>query len=480
MKNIKKQPTRRQFVRTLAGSSLALTLSCSLISRKKKKPNIVFVFGDQWRAQATGYAGDPNVRTPNLDEFADRCIRFTNAVSGCPVCSPYRASLMTGQYPLTHGVFLNDVTLNPAANSIAKALKQAGYDTGYIGKWHLDGHGRSNFIPKERRQGFEYWRAMECTHDYSNSYYYADENIKLKWPGYDAVAQTKEAQKYIRDHGDGRPFALFLSWGPPHAPYQTAPEKYRRLFDPDRIKLRPNVPEQFHDRARKDLAGYYAHIAVLDECLGAIVRTLHEKKLDANTILVFTSDHGDMLYSQGMTKKQKPFEESACIPLLLRYPAVHADRGRLMEIPFNTPDIMPTLLGLCHIDIPASVQGTDFSPVLRGSGTIDRQAVLLTCPSPFGQWTRKRGGKEYRGVRTRRYTFVRDLNGPWLLYDNKQDPFQMHNLCNDPHYAELQATLNSQLNALLQETGDEFLPGQEYIKRWGYTVDENGTVPYTI
>ena len=116
------------------------------------KPNLVFVFTDQWRAQATGYAGDPNVRTPHLDRLADEGVHCTHAVSGWPVCSPARASLITGQYPLTHGVFVNDVCLSDRAVSLAQAFGRAGYATAYIGKWHLDGHGRSNFIPRERRQ----------------------------------------------------------------------------------------------------------------------------------------------------------------------------------------------------------------------------------------------------------------------------------------------------------------------------------------
>ena len=121
-------------------------------------PNILLVIGDQWRAQAFGFAGDPNVKTPHFDRFERECVNFTQAVAGMPVCSPTRASLLTGQRPQTHGVFINDVPLATNAVTIAKELKAAGYDTGCIGKWHVDGHGRLNFIPRERRQGFDYWK----------------------------------------------------------------------------------------------------------------------------------------------------------------------------------------------------------------------------------------------------------------------------------------------------------------------------------
>ena len=144
------------------------------------KPNILFVIADQWRAQAFGFAGDPNVQTPHLDALQRESIDGVNAISGVPVCCPARASLLTGRRVLTHGVFLNDVPLNPDAVSLAKVLKQAGYDTGYIGKWHLNGAGRSAFIPRERRQGFDYWKVMECEHNYNNSFYWHRMFVLLK------------------------------------------------------------------------------------------------------------------------------------------------------------------------------------------------------------------------------------------------------------------------------------------------------------
>jgi arylsulfatase A-like enzyme len=478
---------RRQFLQTAALGGLALALSgkassFALPNEKSavRKPNLVFIFADQWRAQDTGYAGNSVVRTPNLDKLAKESANFSNAVSGCPVCCPYRASLLTGRYPLTHGVFLNDVRLNSDAVSIAQAYNSAGYETGYIGKWHLDGRDRSAFIPRERRQGFKFWKAMGCTHNYNNSYYYADENVKLKWDGYDAIAQTREAQRYIHEHGIGKPFALFLSWGPPHAPYHTAPEKYRQLFTPANIKLRPNVPKANEAQARETLAGYYAHITALDDCIGDLLKTLSVLSLQNNTIFVFASDHGDMLYSHGLTKKQKPWEESILVPFLLRYPAALGAKARTIDMPINTPDIMPTLLGLSGVRIPDTVEGTDFSPVLKGDKHPTENPALISCPSPFGQWTREKGGREYRGIRTRRYTYVRDLNGPWLLYDNEQDPYQLLNLCNKPEYGKLQKELEDFLSLRLRQTKDDFLPGADYIKKWGYTVDESGTVRYTI
>jgi len=476
--------SRRQFVRAAGGAAMAVAAVSSAEGatvKAKRQPNVVFVFADQWRAQATGYAGDPNAKTPHLDTLAKSSVNFTNAVSGCPVCTPYRGSLLTGRFPLTHGLFLNDVCLSTDATSLAQAYTGAGYDTAYIGKWHIDGHGRGSFIPRERRQGFDYWKVLECTHNYNASAYYGDKNTKLKWEGYDALAQTQDAQQYIRKHADGdKPFVLLLSWGPPHNPYETAPRKFRDMFPKQTaIELRPNVPAGKKRAAQKDLQGYYAHGAALDACVGDLLATLDECDIAAETIFVFTSDHGDMIGSQAERRKQRPWDESIRVPFLLRYPAALGKKGKTIEMPINTPDIMPTLLALSGVKIPKTVEGQDFSRVVTGDAKADNEAALITCPSPFGEWTRPQGGKEYRGVRTKRYTFVRDLNGPWLLFDNETDPYQMTNLANDPKHAALQKTLDALLTQQLKATNDEFLPGPAYVKKWGYKVNANGTVRYT-
>ena len=445
-----------------------------------KNPNVIFVFADQWRAQATGYAGDPNVKTPNLDSLASESINFTHAVAGCPVCSPYRASLITGQFPLTHGVFVNDVYLQPNAVSLADAYAAAGYDTAYIGKWHLDGHGRSNYIPPERRQGFDYWKVLECTHNYNRSPYYAgDSDEKICWDGYDAIAQTRDAQNYIREHDDKTPFLLVLSWGPPHNPYETAPEKYKAMYNPENIRLRANVPDSMAEKARNDLAGYYAHCSALDACIGDLLQTIREKGIEEDTIFVFTSDHGDMLGSQGEQRKQHPWDESIRVPFLLRYPAMFGHQAKELDTLIDAPDILPTLLGLCNIPIPETVEGLDFSNYMQGGEDPSDGATVIMCPHPFGEWARRQYGREYRGLRTRQYTYVRTLEGPWLLYDNHEDSYQLNNLIDNPAYRQLQKDLDTWLQRKLDAMGDEFLTGMDYIRKWGYTVSETGTVPYT-
>ena len=469
---------RRGFVAVLA-TAMAMLAPSPGATAAAARPNVVILMADQWRAQAFGFAGDPNVKTPHLDRLATESVRFENAVSGVPVCCPARASFLTGQRALTHGVFLNDVPLAPGAKTLAEVLKGAHYDTAYIGKWHLNGGGRSAYIPPERRQGFDYWKALECTHDYTNSAYYADGPEKLRWPGYDAFGQTDDACQYIRQHSRSeKPFLLFLAWGPPHDPYFTAPEPYRSRYDPAQLTLRPNVPAAFEAQARKIVAGYYAHCAALDDCAGRILQTLAEAALAEDTIVVFTSDHGDMLGSHGLLKKQKPFDESIRIPLLIRWPKGLGTSARPLPAPINSEDVMPTLLALCAFSIPPGVEGLDYSGYMRGGKDPGDGATLLACVAPFGEWERRNGGKEYRGVRTERYTYVRDLNGPWLLFDNQVDPYQTNNLVSLPEHASLRSRLDALLQQKLSVAGDQFRPGEDYITRWGYKVNANGTVPY--
>ncbi len=444
-----------------------------------KKPNVLFVFADQMRAQAAGYAGDPNVITPNLDAMSKRSVNFTTAVSGCPVCCPARASLITGQYPLTHGVFINDVRLGDEATSIAQAFKADGYQTGYIGKWHLDGGDRDAYIPPERHQGFDFWHARECTHRYWDAFYYDDEEDRKVWPGYDAEAQTRDAQAYINEHaGDDNPFLLMLSWGPPHDPYLTAPEKYKQMYDADKLELPPNMPLNDLETKRERLAGYYAHITALDDFMGDLFETLEKAGIADDTIVVFWSDHGDMVGCRDQYNKQRPWDESILVPLLVQLPSRYKVDPVELSAPINTPDLMPTLLELCDISIPDTVEGKSYAPYILGKGGAPDDAALIACYWPFSQYQRRAGGREYRGVRTGQYTFVRDLAGPWLLYDNHADPYQLNNLVDQPAYAEIQSQLDVKLNKLLREQNDDFQHGQVYIDKWQYTVDHTGAAPF--
>lgn len=444
-----------------------------------KKPNVIFVFPDQMRRCATSFGGETNIRTPVMDRLAGESLDFIHAVSGMPVCCPARASLMTGRYPHHHGVLVNDVHLDDAIPSLGRTFAAAGYMTGYIGKWHLNGNGRKAPVPPASQHGFKFWKALECSHDYNASDYYegADPTMK-RWPGYDAFAQTDEAIRFVENQAKQEsPFMLFLSWGPPHDPYDSAPEEFRARIDARDVRLRPNVPPDKQELARQELAGYYAHILALDHALGRLLDAVERSGAADDTIFVFWSDHGDMLHAHGERRKQRPWEESVHVPLLIRYPRMFGRKGRKVPEIINTPDLMPTLLGLCGLTVPAGVDGTNYAPFLMGSASPQTPGALLTCYLPFGEFIRQEGGREYRGVRTATHTYAESLEGPWLLFDDVADPFQMRNLANDPDHLKMQASLQNVMRHLMQKHGDEFGDAGHYVRKFGYPVDKNGTMP---
>lgn len=452
------------------------------------KPNVLYILTDQWRAKATGYNGDPNAVTPNIDRLAAASLDFVNAIGTSPVCTPARAALLTGRYPTSTGMFMNDVPLSPGEQSIGKAFKSGGYETAYIGKWHVDGHGRASYIPPERRQGFDYWKVLECTHDYQNSEYYDGDDQAIKtWPGYDAFAQTEDACEYIRQHQQNldqqKPFFLTLSLGPPHFPHNNAPEEFQARFAPEHIQFSPNVVFDDADTeafTRKEAAGYYAHIAAMDVCVATVVEVLKATGLEDNTILVFASDHGEMMgsHGHGPYKKQIFWDESCRVPWLLRYPPLTSDQpGRKVSTPLGTVDIMPTLLSLCGLDIPDPVEGRDLSACIRDGVELDDHAALYMSVSPFSG--KNHLDPAYRAIRTHQHTFVLTSEGERYLFDDVEDPYQLRNLANLDASADLRTQLEQELARQLERIDDPFKEKQYYLEKWGYEVNATGEVPYS-
>ncbi len=449
----------------------------------KKKPNLLFVLADQLRASSVGYAGEEQVLTPNIDAFAASGAIFDNAISILPVCGPYRGSWLTGRTPTTLGLVINDIPLATTETSIAHCFKAGGYDTAYIGKWHLDGPDRPAPVPPgPRRQGFEYWMGANFEHNYNRSFYTDNEGNMKVWPGWDAEHQTTHVIDYLKNRDSENPFCLFLSWGPPHHPYRLVPQKYLDMYDPNGIEGRPNCP----DVPREDLWGYYAQTTFLDDQFQRLLDALDEMGLTDETVVAFSSDHGDMHGSHGVYKKQWPWNEATKVPFALRYPGVVA-QGERFGAPLSVIDIMPTMLGLCGLPIPDRVEGADLSPVLRGDITeADApESVLIMNPCPFSigdsrghdQYPDYKGMRlEYRGVVTSRYTYVRTIDQPWLLYDNLNDPYQMENLIDDPASNGVREHLDSLMRAHMARIGDEMMPRDHYYQRFNIVFDQRGKV----
>lgn len=467
---------------SLLTGAMVLFTACASVAdtpTAATRPNVVYVFPDQWRSSATGYSGNTDVLTPNIDRLAGESLNFRNTVATAPVCGPYRAVLMTGRYPTSTGYTFNDLHLPAEEYTFAEIFADAGYNTAYIGKWHLDGMGRSAYIPPERRQGWQFWMAAECDHKNHTSHYFTgDSDERQFWEGgYDVFAQTRAVQDYLRAQtGADKPFVLMMSWGPPHPASDAPPKEFFDLYNANELTIPPNVPEEKHAQTRGLLHRYYAHCSAIDHAVGELLKTLDDTGLAENTIFIFTADHGGMLWSHGDPQewKQVHWSESAHVPFLLRYPALHGTKARTVETPLGTTDILPTLLSLAGVERPGTLEGTDLSSLIRDGVEIPDRAALYMSVTPFvGQ------GEPYRSIRTVDHTYVRGLEGPWMLFNDHEDPFQMRNLLEEPEFAELGAQMDARLQAELDRIGGDFRRPEAYVEAWGYQVDHRFSIPYS-
>jgi arylsulfatase A-like enzyme len=436
------------------------------------RPNVLLILADQFPAYATGFAGDPQARTPNLDRLARQGARFTNAISNCPVCTPYRAMLQTGRWPLATGMIANDVRLPETEYTMGEAFRDAGYQTGYIGKWHLDGPERWGFTPPgPRRQGYDFWAVNNCNHNYTNTYYYRDTPQPIPVSGYEPIFQTKLFKEFLTGRDKKKPFLMQLSWGPPHPPYHLLPEALK-IFRPEGIKPRSNM----QNPNLQNLADFYSQIAALDTEMGRILEALDQEGIADDTVVLFTADHGDMLGSHGKWDKQIWYEESVNVPFLLRYPR-RVEAGLKLEALINAVDILPTLLSLAGLGMPRSVEGADVSRALLGKRDPGQDASLIAGYMPFARQAYHY--PEWRGVRTRTHTYVETRNGPLELFDNRADRYQLNNLAGQPAQAKVQSRLAARLRQLLDSTADRFEPREAYWKRYRLDIGDFGEVRYT-
>lgn len=395
-----------------------------------------------------GSMGNTQVITPHLDTLAGEGLLLENAISNQPVCTPYRAQLLTGRYSHTTGVIQNDIRLPDSEVLLPELMKQEGYTTGYIGKWHLTGYpDRHDPVDATNRRGWDFWAVRNVSHQHFNTRYWLNDDTEpTVVPGWEPDVQTDLAVQFIESNKD-TPFCLFMSFGPPHSPY-AAPQKYLDMYNGTTLTARPNVPDDLIASTVGNLHPYYAAITGLDSCMGRISDALDAAGVAKDTIIVFTSDHGDMLGSQGHDKKQRPWEESINIPFILRYPR-KVQAGQRRGWILSTVDVMPTLLGLCDISIPPEVEGLDYSATFLGESTVERDAAFLFNVHKGGG-----PGTDWRGIRTKEWTFAYHFAGDWVMYDLINDPYQLYNLIDDPLYAAKKEELRAQLEAMRNDLGE--------------------------
>lgn len=441
--------------------------------QKATRPNIIWLLGDQHRAQATGYAGDPNVFTPNLDRLAAEGMVFKGAVSGSPLCSPFRGSMLTGVYP-HHCVPGHQMPLPPGQQTIATTFKENGYHTAYFGKWHVGGFEEKNgraahfIVPPERRGDFDTWVGYENNNSQWDTWVHGGEGetaFHYRLPGYEADSLTglftgflkEQAQK--RDAGEDRPFFAVLSVQPPHDPY-VAPAKWMRRHTPGAVQLRKNIPEvpRVVEKARRELAGYYAMIENLDWNVGRVLETLHEQNLTNNTHIIFFADHGDMLGSHGQFRKTAPWEEAIRIPFIIGggVPMYGGINGR-NDAPVNHVDIAPTTLGLCGIAKPDWMSGTDLSAFRRGpwpeANVPDSAFLQIVVPTRHFDSV----DRPWRGIVTGDgWKYVVLEGQPWLMFNLNEDPYEQVNLAHNSLFAKERRGLQARLAEWVNDTGDAF------------------------
>jgi len=441
-----------------------------------ERPNVLWIMADQLRYQALGCNGDPNARTPNIDRLALQGVACDLAFTPCPVCMPARAALVTGQYGHVNGLRVHGDLLAPDRPTIAHAFREAGYRTSYVGKLHLASTnsnwttGEEFWVHPRLRAGFQDFFGFDLSNHYYNTHYCTGDECKgIKIEGHQTDGLTDLTLKYLAETAIpfGQPWFHVISYEAPHPgggngqnrymPFPAPPE-YEAMFDPRTLRICDNVPNPQDESVRRRTAGYYAMVAHLDQNVGRILALLEELGQRERTLVVFFSDHGEMLGSHGRFNKEVAYDEAIRIPLILRLPGAIPAGTRHKGI-VSGVDLYPTCAALCGVAPRPEVQGLDHSAALCGRGEPRRAEALV-------QWLGKTrygwGDYPYRAIRTARHTYcvsaheANERNGGHfrLLFDNERDEHQLHNLFGAPEAREVQRELHARLCAAIVGSGE--------------------------
>ena len=431
------------------------------------RPNVLFVFSDQHRFCAMPGVDGCEVIAPNLERLQLAGTTFVNCYSNYPVCAPARGMLLSGRWPSDTGVVNNLSELKPSSSLLGQAFARGGYETCFIGKWHLHAgppetvDGNDRYIPPgPGRHGFERMSVWTETNRHWDSLRYDEgSGAAVRTSGYNATLMTDEALAFLRHRDQKRPFFLFLSLNPPHPPLDDAPPGFLDLYSGRPLAVRKNVPEVLASGERlvpagahrnvvtmtlqEQLGQYYAHISAVDAEVGRLIGALEELDEPGNTLIVYSSDHGDMLGSHGLLRKGVFYKESAQVPLVLSWPG-RIEAGRENGMLFGLIDVYPTLVGLCGLRVPDVARGQDHSEgVLRGNSAGSRYVLHFNTGQSDPEF---RSGQ--RGLRTLRNLYFTD-GIEEALFDTLHDPFEMQNLASEPTHAELKAMLAACLQRAL-------------------------------
>ena len=423
-----------------------------------EQPNIVFFFTDQQRFDTTGVHGNPLDLTPNFDRFAQRGTHLYNCFTPQPVCGPARACLQSGQYATTTGCYRNGIPLPQTTKALAHYFNDAGYHTGYIGKWHLADSNSKGAVEENERGGYQYWLGANLLEFVSDAYdmnLYNNANEKVHLPGYRVDAMTDAAIRYIDEQKDN-PFFLFMSFLEPHHQNHLddypPPHGYR-----ERYAGRWTPPDLAHlgGSTQQHLAGYFGMVKRLDEAFGRLLDALKSLELLDNTIVVFTSDHGCHFKTRNGEYKRSCHESSIRVPTAISGPGFTSG-GQFQHL-ISTLDLPPTLLDAVGIDVPEQMQGRSILPLVNRQETDWPGEV-------FVQISESQVG---RAVRTGRWKYgvdAPDKDG-WndmtsdtyveqYLYDLESDPYELFNLIDLESHQHVAAVMRDRLKRRMVEAGE--------------------------
>ena len=469
-------------LRYLAAVAFCLTWACTATEpaappEPADPPNILIMVVDDMRWDDFGAAGHPFVETPNIDRLAREGARFLNAFTTTPLCSPARASLLTGQYAHTNGI-IDNTERGPRSHEMStfpRQLDDAGYDTAFVGKWHM-GNDDSP------RPGFDYWVSMRGQGSVLDPRL-TENGIREVVPGHVTEIFTDRAVSFL-ERERTEPFMLYVAYKALHPGRGGltqggfhAPERYDGRYAEAVIQRRPNygvtpsdkpallretgLPPLGPDSVTPDatIRDRMEMVLGIDESVGRLLEVLERQGQLDNTVVVFTSDHGYFYGEHGLNAERRlAFEETARIPLLVRYPGL-VEGGTAPDQLVLSIDLAPTLLELGGVSPGAELQGRSLVPVLDGREPSWRSSILIehhTDPDSYlgRSALRRASGMGYQAVRTERYKYIRytELEGMDELYDLQEDPYEMDNLIDSANTRGTLQRMRAELTTLLEQT----------------------------
>ena len=430
-----------------------------------KRNNVVVFFTDQQRHDTAGVYGNPCGLMPNFDRMALQGTFAEYAFTPQPVCGPARGALQTGKYATTLGMHHNRIRLPDEHRTMAHYFNDAGYHTGYIGKWHLG--STTLAVPAEDRGGYQYWLAANSLESSSLAYktvLYDNDNDETRLPGYRVDALTDAAIRYIDDHQD-EPFFLFVSFLEPH--FQNPHDSYPAP-DVDRSTLYPYMPPDLGalgGTSWQHLPGYYSMIKRLDAAFGRINDALKSLELSDNTVVLYTSDHGCHFKTRNSEYKRSCHDSSIRIPMA--FSGGPFTGGGSLQGMVSLTDIAPTLLDACGIPVPGDMQGRSVLPLITEKKDAEWPDDI------FVQISESQLG---RCVRTKRWKYSVEAPGKdaWndassdvytetFLYDLEHDPFELCNLIGLKSHRGVADVMADRLKKRMVECGEaepEIIPAE--------------------